>query len=209
MENVPTYFPDAVVDVINGEAYTVEMVLGEVDFTASHWITLMCSDNDEFSLFVRQENDVLEYKYNDDNRDRPEVADGGSLIKNSTLTITFDLTDPDAPLCTVYVNGVAPDTGVPTVTNIADTLMWGHDSPGRAWGGDVYGFRFYDRALSAEEVAKNASADDRYRCCGTKEEELNCSVFYEPPYEGGPQKAYANSFLMEAAPLPARVGEFV
>jgi hypothetical protein len=25
------------------------------------------------------------------------VADGGNLIKNSTLSITFDLTDPEAP----------------------------------------------------------------------------------------------------------------
>ena len=210
VENTPTYFPDAVVDIINGEAYTVEMVLGEVNFTATHWITLMCSDNDEFSLFVRQENDVLEYKYNDNNRDRPEVADGGSLIKDATLTITFDLTDPDAPLCTVYVNGVALDTGVPTVTNIADTLMWGHDSPGRAWGGDVHGFRFYDRALSPEEVAKNASADERNYRSGN---------YYEPEieYDGSDEViggedgiTYVNNIvtLSEATNLVGTIGEY-
>ena len=209
-ENNPTYFPDAVVDVVNGDAYTVEMVLGEVDFTATHWITLMCSDNDEFSLFVRQENDVLEYKYNDDNRDRPEVADGGNLIKNSTLSITFALTDPEAPLCTVYVNGVALDTGVPTVANIADTLMWGHDSPARAWGGDVYGFRFYDRALSAEEVAKNASADERnYRSGNYFEPEIE----YDGSSEviGGEDGiTYVNNIvtLSEATNLVGTIGEY-
>ena len=209
-ENNPTYFPDAVVDVVNGDAYTVEMVLGEVDFTATHWITLMCSDNDEFSLFVRQENDVLEYKYNDDNRDRPEVADGGNLIKNSTLSITFALTDPEAPLCTVYVNGVALDTGVPTVANIADTLMWGHDSPARAWGGDVYGFRFYDRALSAEEVAKNASADERnYRSGNYFEPEIE----YDGSSEviGGEDGiTYVSNIvtLSEATNLVGTIGEY-
>ena len=210
VENTPTYFPDAVVDVINGEAYTVEIVLGEVDFTATHWVTLMCSDNDKFSLFVRQENDVLEYKYNDDNRDRPEVADGGNLIKNSTLTITFDLTDPDAPLCTVYVNGVALDTGVPTVANIADTLMWGHDSSARAWSGDVHGFRFYDRALSPEEVAKNASADESNYRSGN---------YYAPEIEydgsgeiiGGEDGiTYVNNIvtLSEATNLVGTIGEY-
>ena len=164
--NNPTYFPDAVVDVINGEQYTFEMVLGEVDFTATNWITLMCSDNDEFSLFVRVPNgddtdDNLEFKYNDKNQDRPKMDDGAALLDNSTLTITFDLSDPNYGICTVYVNGVATASGVPQHTNIADTLMWGHSSPQRAWGGDVYGFRFYDRCLSPEEVAENSSADER------------------------------------------------
>ncbi len=79
--NNPTYFPDAVVDIVNSEEYTFEMVLGEVDFTATNWITLMCSDNDEFSLFIRVPNgtdtdDNLEFKYNDKNQDRPKRAGG-------------------------------------------------------------------------------------------------------------------------------------
>ena len=164
--NNPTYFPDAVVDVVNSEQYTFEMVLGEVDFTATNWITLMCSDNDEFSLFIRVPNgtdtdDNLEFKYNDKNQDRPKVDDGAEMLNNSTFTVTFDMTDPAYGICTVYVNGVVVASGVPQHTNIADTLMWGHSSPQRAWGGDVYGFRFYDRCLSPEEVAANSSADER------------------------------------------------
>ena len=162
----PTYFPQGVVDVVNGKEYTIEMVLGEVDFAATNWITLMSSDNDEFALFVRVPHDTdtddnLEFKYNDKNQDRPMVDDGAALLNNSTLAITFTMAEGEDPLCTVYVNGVAVDTGVPEHTNIADTLMWGHDNPQRVWGGDVYGFRFYDRCLSAEEVADNASADEK------------------------------------------------
>ena len=127
VENNPTYFPDAAPQVANGEQYTIEMVLGEVNFTATNWITLMCSDNDEFSLFVRVPNgddtdNNLEYKYNDQNQDRPKMDDGAALLNNSTMAITFDLTDPAAGICTIYVNGVALTSGVPTVTNIADTL---------------------------------------------------------------------------------------
>lgn len=206
----PTYFPDAAVEVANGETYTIEMVLGEVSFTATDWVTLMASDNDEFALFVRQETDELEYKYNDKNTDRPIVADGGALINNATLTITFDLSDPLYGECIVYVNGVAVDTGVPTVTNIADTLMWGHDNPQRVWGGDVYGFRFYDRVLSPEEVADNASADNHNYRNGT---------YFEPTveYEGTDEdiagvdlSKYKNDVIVldEFTDLAPAIGEY-
>ena len=204
------YFPDAVLDVINGEEYTVEMVLGEVSFTATDWVTLMCSDNDEFSLFVRQENDVLEYKYNDNNRDRPELADGGNLIQNSTLTIAFDMTDSENPLCTIYVNGVALETGIPQYTNIADTLMWGHDHPQRVWSGFVHGFRFYNRCLSAEEIADNASADEKNYRNGN---------YFEPTveYDGSDEAIggedgiiYQNDVLIlsESTSLVSTIGEY-
>ena len=161
----PTYFPDAAVEVANSQEYTIEMVLGEVNFAATNWITLMSSDNDEFALFVRVPNggdtdDNLEYKYNDQNQDRPKLDDGAALLNNSTMAITFTMAEGEDPLCTIYVNGVAVATGVPQHTNIADTLMWGHDNPQRVWGGDVYGFRFYNRCLTAEEIADNASADE-------------------------------------------------
>lgn len=169
----PTYFPDAAVEVANSQEYTIEMVLGEVNFAATNWITLMSSDNDEFALFVRVPNgtdtdDNLEYKYNDKNQDRPKLDDGAALLNNSTMAITFTMAEGEDPLCTVYVNGVAVATGVPEHTNIADTLMWGHDNPQRVWGGDVYGFRFYNRCLTAEEIADNASADENNYRKGNK-----------------------------------------
>ena len=169
----PTYFPDAAVEVANSQEYTIEMVLGEVNFAATNWITLMSSDNDEFALFVRVPNgtdtdDNLEYKYNDKNQDRPKLDDGAALLNNSTMAITFTMAEGEDPLCTIYVNGVAVATGVPEHTNIADTLMWGHDNPQRVWGGDVYGFRFYNRCLTAEEIADNASADENNYRKGNK-----------------------------------------
>ena len=215
VENNPTYFPDAAVEVANGEQYTIEMVLGEVNFTATNWITLMCSDNDEFSLFVRVPNgddtdDNLEYKYNDQNQDRPKMDDGAALLNNSTMSITFDMTDPADGICTIYVNGVALTSGVPTVTNIADTLMWCHDNPQRAWTGDVYGFRFYNRCLTPEEIADNATADNRNYRNGD---------FFEPEQEyddsdevigGEDGVTYVNNIvtLTEKTDLIPAIGEY-
>lgn len=211
----PTYFPQGIVDVVNGEEYTIEMVLGEVDFAATNWITLMSSDNDEFALFVRVPHDTdtddnLEFKYNDKNQDRPMVDDGAALLNNSTLAITFTMVEGEDPLCTVYVNGVAVDTGVPEHTNIADTLMWGHDNPQRVWGGDVYGFRFYDRCLTAEEIADNASADEKnYR----KGNYFEPTVEYDDSDEvigGGVTGNYKNDVITldETTDLVAAIGEY-
>lgn len=169
IENASYYFPDAVKDVINGEAYTIEFVAGELNLTATNWITLMCSDNDELSIFVRVPNGTdtetnFEYKYNDKNQDRPKIDDGAEVINNATITITFDLTDPQAGECIVYINGVATAQAVPQHTNIADTVSFGHENPQRAWSGDIHGFRFYDRALTPEEVMDNSDADyKKYR----------------------------------------------
>ncbi len=160
------YFPDAVRDVINGETYTIEFVAGELTFAATNWITLMCSDNDELSIFIRVPNGTdtetnFEYKYNDKNADRPKIDNGAETINNATVTITFDLSDPLYGECIVYVNGVAMGQGVPQHTNIADTVSFGHENPQRAWSGDIHGFRFYDRALTSEEVMANSDADQR------------------------------------------------
>ena len=214
--NNPTYFPDAVVDIVNSEEYTFEMVLGEVDFTATNWITLMCSDNDEFSLFIRVPNGTdtdnnLEFKYNDKNQDRPKVNDGAEMLNNSTFTVTFDMTDPDEPLCTVYVNGVAVASGVPEHTNIADTLMWGHSSPQRAWGGDVYGFRFYNRCLSPEEVADNASADENnYRKGNYFDPEVEYDGSNDGDMAGIDLSKYKNDLIVldEFTDLVPAIGEY-
>lgn len=165
IDSASYYFPDEITDVINGEAYTLEFVAGELNFTATDWITLICSDNDELSVFIRVgEENNFEYKYNDDNADRPKIDDGAMTINNATVAITFDLSDPEAGECIVYVDGVAMGRGVPTVKNIADSVTFGHENPQRAWSGDVYGFRFYNRALTPEEIMKNSDADyKKYR----------------------------------------------
>lgn len=166
------YFPDALVDVVNSEAYTIEFSAGDLDFKATDWVTLMCSDNDEFSLFIRvpvdDDRDNLEFKYNDRNQDRPKVEDGAAALESdgvgSTIAITFDMNAEGGPVCIIYINGLEAGRGVPEHTNIADTLTIGHENPQRAWAADMYSIRFYNRALTPAEVRDNAEADDeKYR----------------------------------------------
>ena len=56
MDSASYYFPEAIVDTVNSEEYTIEFVAGELTFAATNWITLMCSDNDELSVFIRVPN---------------------------------------------------------------------------------------------------------------------------------------------------------
>lgn len=173
LDSASYYFPEAIVDLVNSDSYTIEFSAGDLDLKATHWNTLMCSDNDEFSLFIRvpeqnEDRDYLEYKYNDRNADRPLVDDGAAALESdgigSTISITFDMNAEGGPVCIIYINGTEAGRGVPEHTNIADTLTIGHDNPQRAWAADLYSIRFYDRALTPAEVKDNSEADDeKYR----------------------------------------------
>ncbi len=158
-----TYFNENVRSVANAKQYTIEMAFGELEYYGTDWLTLVASDNDEFSMFIRVQDglDDLEYKYNDNNRDRPIAKNGRDLVSNSTLTVTFDI---DEPICKIYIDGELVSSSVPVEINIADTLFFGHENPKRSWSGDVYSFRFYDRVLSVEEIKHNSMVDDdKYR----------------------------------------------
>lgn len=157
------YFNEGVIPVVNAKQYTIEMAFGEMEFYGTDWLTLVASDNDEFSMFIRVQDGLnqLEYKYNDNNRDRPIHTNGKDLVNNSTLTVTFDI---DEPICKIYIDGELVCSGVPVECNIADTLFFGHENAKRSWQGDIYAFRFYNRVLSVDEIKHNSQVDnDKYR----------------------------------------------
>lgn len=157
------YFNEGVIPVVNAKQYTIEMAFGEMEFYGTDWLTLAASDNDEFSMFIRVQDglDQLEYKYNDNNRDRPMHDNGKDLVNNSTLAVTFDI---EEPICKIYIDGELVCSGVPIECNIADTLFFGHENAKRSWQGDIYAFRFYNRVLSVDEIKHNSQVDnDKYR----------------------------------------------
>ena len=211
IDSASYYFPEALVDVINGEAYTIEFSAGDLDLKATDWITLMCSDNDEFSLFIRvpqedDDRDELEYKYNDRNQDRPKVDAGAAALDSdgigSTIAITFDMNAEGGPVCIIYINGYEAGRGVPEYTNIADTLTIGHNNPQRAWAADMYSIRFYNRALTPAEVKDNAEADD---------EKYRFGVLYPPTVEyDDSDEVFADSvtgdFANNIIPLTSELG---
>ena len=171
VDSAYNYFPQEIVDLVNGDKFTVEIALGELEQPGTSYISYIISDNDNFSLFNRVDGDYIEFKAA--GNERPKVPGGAEYANNSTLSVTFDL-DSDVVL---YVDGVEIGRAMTTVNIEADTLFLGHYDAARNWMGDVYSIRFYDRALTADEVARNAASDNaKYRA-----EEAPAPVVEETP----------------------------
>jgi hypothetical protein len=89
-EGAQHYFPQPIVDLINGQAFTVEIALGDFSSIGGDFNTFMNSANDNFALFRRNSNDSLEFKWAGKPGDlRPKAADGLSLMDNGVIAITF------------------------------------------------------------------------------------------------------------------------
>ncbi len=158
VDSAYNYFPQEIVDLVNGDKFTVEIALGELELPGTSYISFIISDNDNFSLFNRVDGDFIEFKAG--GNARPKVPGGADYANNSTMSVTFDL-DSDVVL---YVDGVEIGRAMTTENIGADTLFLGHYDGARNWLGDVYSIRFYDRALTADEVAQNAASDNaKYR----------------------------------------------
>lgn len=155
-EGAQHYFPQAIVDLVNGQAFTVEIVFGDFASIGGDFNTFMNSANDNFALFRRNSNDNLEFKWAGKAGDlRPKAGDGLNLIDNGVISVTFEV----GGSCCIYVDGsivakVSSDTAMG-----ADNLFIGHASANKKFSTTYKAIRFYDRALTAEEVANNARAD--------------------------------------------------
>ncbi len=146
------FFPTNVVDVINGEAWTLEVSLGDFVGLGNAYHTFINCDNDNFSLFIRVDGGCLEFKYAGLTRpSRYEIPNGVELIQNSTITITYE---PGGFMVT-YINGEEVDTrGVDNFMG-ADNLFFGHNKTDRNQDTTFKSFRIYDRVLNEHEVAYN------------------------------------------------------
>ena len=155
------FFPRALLDLVNGREFTVELVLGAIYRTGSSFSTFVNnSGNDYFSLFLRSSGDYLEFKQSGSSSDRPKVSGGRELAENSTVSIVRSL---DAGTCLMYVDGVEVASG-PARAAIGATgeLFFGHNEASRAHDAEYRGIRFYSRALSEEEIRNNARADGHF-----------------------------------------------
>ncbi len=148
------YFDDAIVDVVNGDKFSVEIVFGEFIGYGDSFNTFLNSDNDNFAWFIRNDGDHLEFK-NAGNA-RPKVPGGMDFVNNSTLTITFNIDEAE---CYMYVDGELIGEQYPATTVGADTMFLAHMEPSRNWEGDIHCIRFYNTALTAEQVAANVAVD--------------------------------------------------
>ena len=148
------HFPQAVVDTVNGQSFTIEVLLGEFVSIGSNYNTFISSTDDHFALFRRNSENVLELKTLGNGRIK--IQGGLELLQNSLITIVY--TQNDA--CYIYVNGelrgqISTAAGS---LSVGDFFI-GHTDPTKTFDTTYRAIRFYDRALSADEVKANAAVD--------------------------------------------------
>ncbi len=161
MDSVRQFFPQAIVDLINGEEFTVEMAMKDFVPLGTTYNTFMNSSDDAFALFRQCDgtNDFLMMKWaGKPAAFRPKTPNGmlELLSEQSTLSLTFKV----GGAVTIYINGecVATYDGVDSPM-LAGDLYIGHDQGSRNYKTLFTSVRFYDRALTAEEIAANAAVD--------------------------------------------------
>lgn len=149
-------FPSAVVDVINGEAFTVELLLGDFVSLGKDFNTFLNSSGDQVALFRRNSNNELELKFAINAGARIKIKGCLDLLQNSLITLTFE---QNGKAC-IYVNGELKGE-VATITGSlgAPDLFIGHADAAKTFDTTYRAVRFYNRALTAEEVAANAVVD--------------------------------------------------
>ena len=150
------YFPQEIVDVVNGQEFTVELLFSDFISTGTKYNTFLNSDNDYFALFRRNSNDVLEFKFAKNTvEERPIVEGALELLQEALVTITYKVGGETH----IYVNGEEMDYRSSPSAMGADNLFIGHADERKTFTTTYRSIRFYDRALTEEDVLKNAIAD--------------------------------------------------
>ena len=146
--------PQGLVDLVNADAFTIELVLDDYTLLGSDFGTILSSANDNFSYFHRKSNGVLEFKNASNNR--PTAAGAESILQGSTGAVVFE----KGATSFLYVDGEAVSTFTPSVNIGANAMKLGHADNTRKFSALIKAIRIYDRALSAEELAHNRMVDE-------------------------------------------------
>ncbi len=161
LDSVRQFFPQAIVDLVNGDEFTVEMAMKDFAPLGTTYNTFMNSSDDAFALFRQCDgsNDFLMMKWaGKPAAFRPKTENGmlPLLSGQATLSLTFKVGGE----VTIYVNGaeVATYEGVDSVMGAGD-LYIGHDQASRNFKTLFTSVRFYNVALTADQIAANAAVD--------------------------------------------------
>lgn len=152
-------FPKSILDLINSSEFTVELTLGQLKKIGSTFATLInnADGNDNFSLFWRVSGDYIEFKAG--SNARPKVTGGLDYFNDSTVTITFK---HGGNIC-LYVDGILlQETAAKSKIGATGNLFFGHSGSTKLHEADYESMRFYNRALTENEVINNAKADGNF-----------------------------------------------
>ena len=155
-EGTQHYFPQAIVDLVNGQVFTVEIVFGDFTSIGGDFNTFMNSANDNFALFRRNSNDNLEFKWAaKPGESRPKAGDGLELIDNGVIAITYKV----GGSVMLYVDGTLVAKASCDTAMGANNLFIGHAEASKKFSTTYKAIRFYNRELTAEEIKNNALAE--------------------------------------------------
>lgn len=148
------FFPDEVVDVVNGQAFTIEMLLGDFISIGNEFNTFINSSSDEIALFRRNSVDELELKTTGNNRIK--IKGCLNLLQNSLVTLTYSRNGH----ARIYINGELKGEITTAAGSLcAADLFIGHSAANKTFDTTYRAIRFYDRELTAAEVMANAVVD--------------------------------------------------
>lgn len=158
-------FPQTIVNTVNGQAFTVEMSLGALTTLGHSFNTFINSTNDNFSLFRRVSNNVLEFKFaGNAAAERPTVQDGLEAFSGNLVAVTYEVGGKTV----IYINGEKVAEAASPRAMGAEDLFFGHPDASRNYDTTFRAMRFYNRALTAEEIMKNAKADGSFSAKDTR-----------------------------------------
>lgn len=154
VKNARHDFPEEIVNLVNGPAFTVEIEFGDFTSIGTDFNTFMNSSNDNFALFRRNANNVIEFKFGGGSV-RPKVPDGLNHLNNHLLTVTFEYGEA----VIMYIDGVEMARSECMLYMGANDLFIGHTTANKLFETTYKNIRFYTRSLSASEVKHNAAVD--------------------------------------------------
>ena len=148
-------FPETVGNVLNGNEFTYEMLLGDFTSIGTDFNEILMSTQQHIDLFRRNSHDVLELKLAGID-DRIQIPNCLETIQNALITITYR----KGEFVRLYINGELKGEAKASADPISISgLFFGHDASDSSFETVFRSIRFYNRALTDAECAANAEAD--------------------------------------------------
>ena len=155
VNSTKNYFPETVGDVLNGNEFTYEMLLGDFTSIGTDFNEILMSTQQHIDLFRRNSHDVLELKLAGID-DRIQIPNCLETIQNALITITYR----KGEFVRLYINGELKGEAKASADPISISgLFFGHDASDSSFETVFRSIRFYNRALTDAECAANAEAD--------------------------------------------------
>ncbi|MBO5355107.1 MAG: hypothetical protein J6B09_03480 [Clostridia bacterium] len=172
LKDTGVWLPDALRDLMLGNAFTMEFYVEDAALTGASWLGICTSanretnDGENMALFVAASNGTMALKFNGDKNQRPTTPQSVMpyLSEGALISVTYDTV---AQAAVIYINGV--EMGRKPVTNQAlvdntygialGTITNGSASKRDGQELTYRSVRFYNRALDANEIYANAHFD--------------------------------------------------